>query len=453
MADKTDPHAFFARILASKDGRRAFLTRLGPEALDVLDEFMAETLRYEESNTPSLEGFLDWLQGSDTEIKRDSDTLRDEVRVMTVHGAKGLEADIVFLVDNGMSPTVAAHDPRLLPLDEADDPDNPGPLVWNRSIKVMPGLVRDRIQGWRTKSEEEYRRLLYVAMTRARDRLYVVGIDKRTPANDGRWHAIVRRALDAECTETTDASGAVSLEWRATSRVPVGPVVPEAAIRSPPLPEWALRPLAAAPPGLRLAPSSVPVADAGEPVTPSFHGSADARERGRIVHRLLQSLPDVPPADRDAVGRRYLAAAANRLDRELHAPLLTEVMAILDDERFAAVFAPGSRAEIDIVGVVQTARGPATVAGRIDRLAVTASRVLIVDYKTNRPAPARLADVPAAYVAQLALYRHVLGRLYAGRIVEAALLWTDARTLMAIPPDVLDAAETAILGGARGGPP
>ena len=152
MADMRGPHAFFARILAGENGRRAFLSRLGPEALDVLDEFLSETLRYEESNTPSLEGFLDWLQGSAIEIKRDSDSLRDEVRVLTVHGAKGLQADVVFLIDNGMPPSVAQHDPRLLPLDDGDDPERPGPLVWNRSIKVMPHAVGDRIRRWRAKS-------------------------------------------------------------------------------------------------------------------------------------------------------------------------------------------------------------------------------------------------------------------------------------------------------------
>src|SRR5262249_24356425 len=151
MADIREPHAFFARILASPNGRRALLTRLGPEAADVLDEFMAQTLNYEESHTPSLEGFLHCLGESETRIKRDNDAARDEVRVMTVHGAKGLEADIVFLVDNGMKQWLAMHDPRLLPLDENDDPESGGPLVWNRSIGAMPEAIKERVKRWRDK--------------------------------------------------------------------------------------------------------------------------------------------------------------------------------------------------------------------------------------------------------------------------------------------------------------
>src|SRR6188474_707809 len=159
MADVRDPHAFFARVLAGETGRRAFLARLGPEALDVLDEFVGQTLDYERSNTPSLEGFLEWLEESETEIKRDTDALRDEVRVMTVHGAKGLEADVVFLVDNGARPVVAAHDPKVLSLADDASPLDPGPLVWMRSIKHMPAAVSQHLRDWRGRSEEEYRRL------------------------------------------------------------------------------------------------------------------------------------------------------------------------------------------------------------------------------------------------------------------------------------------------------
>jgi ATP-dependent helicase/nuclease subunit A len=114
---------------------------------------------------------------------------------------------------------------------------------------------------------------------------------------------------------------------------------------------------------------------------------------------------------------------------------------------FAEVFGPGSRAEVDLAGRIETATGPATISGRIDRLAVTPQRVLIVDYKTNREPPARLADVPLAYVNQLALYRLVLRRLYPGRIVSAALLWTENPSLMEVPDSALDGPETAILGG------
>ena len=199
-ADHLDPHAFFARILGPEQGRRRLLMRLGAEAEDVLDEFLAQALAHERSAVPSLEGFLHWLDAAETEIKRDTETLRDEVRVMTVHGAKGLEADVVFLVDTGAMPVHPSHDAKVVALD--DDADGrPGPLVWMRRVKAMPKPVEARIQALREEARREYVRLLYVAMTRARDRLIVCGTLKQrgTDLADG-WHALVRPALEPECT-------------------------------------------------------------------------------------------------------------------------------------------------------------------------------------------------------------------------------------------------------------
>jgi ATP-dependent helicase/nuclease subunit A len=167
-----------------------------------------------------------------------------------------------------------------------------------------------------------------------------------------------------------------------------------------------------------------------------------ALARGRIIHRLLQSLPEHPPEARRAVGEAYLAAIAPEIDRTA---LLDEILAILDDPVFSPIFAPASRAEVDIAGRVRRDDGKAMVSGRIDRLAVTAERVFIVDYKTNRPPARQLADVPPIYIAQLALYRQVLARLYPDRPVTAALLWTDVPVLMEIPGVMLDGAESDMM--------
>jgi ATP-dependent helicase/nuclease subunit A len=448
-ADRDTPHAFFARILGPGGGRKALLRRLGSEAEDVLDEFLALTLTYEKGNVPSLQGFLAWLEAGENEVKRDTDTLRDEVRVMTVHGAKGLEADVVFLVDNGTWPSIAGHDPKLLPLDDDYDPRDPGPHVWMRSIKAMPRPVKERVQRWRLRSEEEYRRLLYVGMTRARDRLYMVGISKRPPGGpvDTRWHALTLTALGPDCVKSIDAAGEETLEWRPPATTPGSEVRPGAATGPAPLPEWTARPAPAPDALVRLTPSTLVLdEEEEEPDTRRFipRGVAEkAATRGTLIHRLLQSLPDIAPAERAATGARYLETfAAPRKEwsaAELDA-LLAEVLAVLGQPAFAPVFAPGSRSEVDLAGTL----GAATVSGRVDRLAVTAERVLIVDYKTNRPAPETIESVPDAYLAQLALYRLLLRRLYPGREVAAALLWTDRPALMEIPAAALDKAESRI---------
>jgi ATP-dependent helicase/nuclease subunit A len=451
-ADYCDPHGFFARILAGNPGRKAFRRRLGAEVDDILDEFLAAALAYEQGNVPSLQGFLAWLEASASEIKRDTDTLRDEVRVMTVHGAKGLEADVVFLVDNGTLPSIALHDSRALFLAEDFNPVDPGPAIWMRSVKAMPTRIRSRINAARTRNEEEYRRLLYVGMTRARDRLYIVGIDKQKRKDDPRWHPLVRAALEAECRLTNDADGNLAeLEWRPATEPQLAAAGPAAARPDAmPLPEWTGR-TAPPPPAaiVRISPSAALPPDDGpdfavrRAAAPRFDPDLNAAlDRGRLIHRLLQSLPDHPHEQRIEVGARYLAAVAQeRKDRD---ELLAEVMAVTNEPSFAVLFAEGSRGEVDIAGRLVIGGGEVSVSGRVDRIAVAGKRVLIADYKTNRPAPSRLADVPRDYIAQLALYRRVLSRLYPDRQVSAAIVWTDSPSLMEIPAESMDSIEVAI---------
>jgi ATP-dependent helicase/nuclease subunit A len=456
-ADYQDPYAFYGEILADRHhGRRRFLRRLGPEAEDVLDEFLAQALAYEQAHTPSLQGFLAWLDAAETQIRRDTDTIRNEVRVMTVHGAKGLEADIVFLVDIGAMPVHPSHDPKVVALE--DDRDGGGhPLVWMRSLKSMPARVKERVDALRAEAEEEYRRLLYVAMTRAKDRLYVCGTLKERATDSAKgWHALVTAALEAECVRREDPRGMVELEWRA----PPARAIPakgkqEAMAFAPRRPAWLETDAPSAPlPIRRITPSTaVPEpsegAFRGRP-SPLVHGAAAdlAAERGLLIHRLLQSLPEVTPGDRDLIGRRYLdVLAADWADAD-RAALLAEVIGILGDPAFAPVFAPGSRAEVEIAGTL----GESRLSGRIDRLAVTADRVLLVDYKTNRPAPETPADAPHDYVIQLALYRVILKRLYPNKPLVAAILWTDRPALMEIPSDMLDMAAKEAAGTAGQSP-
>ena len=454
-ADYRDPHAFFARVLGPSGGRLAFLRRLGPEAEDVLDEFLSQALAYERANTPSLQGFLAWLEAAPTEIKRESDKLRNEVRVMTVHGAKGLEADIVFLVDTGAAPVHARHDPKVVPLHDDDERGPPSPLVWMSGRKAMPPSVANRIDALRKRSEEEYRRLLYVAMTRARDRLYVCGTEKRNTKPEG-WHGLVRAALEGECQTIEMEGGAwTALEWRA-SDAPLPLAGPESASPAPEeagLPAWAAATATPPPaPARRVSPSSILRLgeEEDDPARGSERPASDparqkALKRGTLIHRLLQSLPGHPARSRESVGARFLEAAAEGWTEAERAALLAETLAILAHPDMAPVFAPGSRAEVEIAGRIRHGDGEAVVSGRIDRLMATESEVFIVDYKTNRPAPRRPEDVPPAYIAQLAAYAEVLSGLYPGRAIVAALLWTDHPSLMRIPAEMLDSVMAPML--------
>jgi ATP-dependent helicase/nuclease subunit A len=258
-------------------------------------------------------------------------------------------------------------------------------------------------------------------------------------------------ALGPESRREEAADGTLlALEWRGGSAAAKAKAEPAAPAREESvLPDWVHRP-APAPPAAerRLAPSAALRRDEGGEALPEIavvrqgEARAAALARGRLVHRLLESLPDHPPETRREVGARYLAAIAPSAD----AAILDEIMAVLDDPVFAPLFSVGSRAEVEIAGRVALAGGDMAVSGRIDRLAVTPAQVFIVDYKTNRPAPRRLEDVPPGYVAQLALYRRVLAKLYPDRPVAAALLWTDIPALMEVPSRMLDEAESAMIG-------
>jgi ATP-dependent helicase/nuclease subunit A len=334
----------------------------------------------------------------------------------------------------------------VLSLAAAPDPMAPGPVVWMRSIKAMPAAVRARVDEERERDREEYRRLLYVGMTRAKDRLYVAGIVKQKLNDDTRWHPLVVEALEGELVDAVSPEGEPERVWRPdalssplSSVTPIG--VPAVAAT---LPHWVTARLPPAEsPARRLTPSSVGLDDSPPPAANPAREKAirAALHRGRIVHRLLESLPVFPAENRHSAASDYLAAfAGDDLSAADRAALLDRVLTVMEHPDFAPVFAPGSRAEVEIAGRINGL----PVAGRIDRLAVSADRVLIVDYKTNRPAPENLADVPEGYITQLALYRLVLSRLYPGRRIAAALLWTEIPRLMEIPEAMLLAAESAL---------
>ena len=293
-------------------------------------------------------------------------------------------------------------------------------------------------------------------MTRAKDRLYVCGTLKRTTDTVKSWHALVTTALEAECVRRGGPDGMVELDWRGPpERAAPAKGKQEAMAFAPQRPAWLETDAPSAPLPIRRITPSTAVPEPSEGAfrrrpSPLVHGAAAdlAAERGRLIHRLLQSLPEVPPEERDLIGRRYLDVLAADWGEADRAALLGEVIGILDDPAFAPVFAAGSRAEVEIAGTL----GESRLSGRIDRLAVTADHVLLVDYKTNRPAPETPADTPHDYVIQLALYALILKRLYPGRALVAAILWTDRPALMEIPSDMLDAAAKEAAGTAGDAP-
>ncbi|MBW8638231.1 double-strand break repair helicase AddA [Hoeflea sp. WL0058] len=447
IADAASPFEFYARLLGPDGGRQRFLARLGTEAGDILDEFLSFCLDHESGDLPGLQALIASLESASPVIKRELEQGRDEIRIMTGHASKGLEAPVVFLVDSGGKPADERHAPRLqtLPIEAATGLPVSAPL-WIPG-KSYANSVGDAMKSdWLSAMDDEYRRLLYVGMTRAADRLIVCGYHGIKVPSWRHWHATVKEAFSDNASVTPMTFSAGGAQWEGLRYTQhdaegfhrqSGPAAPES--DHPPLPGALGRPL---PKPARLprplTPSSTGLAVEAEPsdapvmTSPFDNERGDERplERGRVVHRLLQLLPDQAPAERRRLAARYLGRALPDWSPPDCEALADSILEILEDPRFAPVFSPASRAEVSMMGTLEIAGEQRAVSARLDRLAVSEGEVLIVDYKTDRNPPADESGVAQVYLTQLALYRALLQPIYPDRTVRAALLYTEAPRLI-----------------------
>jgi ATP-dependent helicase/nuclease subunit A len=448
-------HDFFALLLGREGARAQFLARFGSEVSDVLDEFLTFALDHEQAGLPGLAAFIATLETDSPEIKREQDKGRNEVRIMTVHASKGLEAPVVFLVDGGSRPFEKTLLPKLRLVEEPGT-DSPVPVWYPNKDFLNPAIVADDLRLERS-SEEEYRRLLYVGMTRASDRLILCSFRKKRDP-DGTWAKIATAALRANgqsCRDVTFRAG--GLEWSGMrwqlSDAPTSAPTPEAARRARTsgsvIPAALFAPLSAIPVLPRpLAPSGAHTIIDGEagdrivasPLFSTNSSRGGSQQRGRIVHRLLQALPDFDPEERAAAAQRYLQRAMPGWSDVERGAVASPVLAILSDPRFGALHGAGSEAEVSIMGTIRLGQSLHAVSGRIDRMGVSGDTVFILDYKTNLSPPLSVAAVPFAHRAQLALYREVLKPVFPGKSISCLLLYTEGPHLYSIEPPELEKA-------------
>jgi ATP-dependent helicase/nuclease subunit A len=430
QADFAPPFEFYARLLGAGNGRRRLLERLGPAAGEPIEAFLAQALAYERGHPPSLQGFLQWLRADATELIRDPDRPRDEVRVLTCHGAKGLEAPIVFIADACFVPDFKD---RLLWLEPEGLP------LWRTSAKHRDSTSDVAYDRARRAQLQEQGRLLYVALTRAKEHLIVTGWQRKNQAETS-WYELIEAGmarlgaarvpirLAPEVTGESLCHGNLPARTAAQLQLALPPRVPE----EPP-PAWLRQPAPVeAPSALPLTPSRA-FEDDTPAASPLLGAPAGRFRRGRLIHRLLQSLPDRPAAERPSILARYLAEPAHGLGEAEQAEIAAEVLAVLALPELAPLFGPHGRAEVPLAGVVD---GQA-IFGQVDRLAVTPEAVLLLDYKTNRTPPASPAEVPRAYLRQMAAYRALLEAIWPDRPVRPALLWTEGPSLMVLDDRVL----------------
>lgn len=454
-ADYAPPYEFFLALLG-EDGqemRRRILNRLGPEAAEALDEFLDLALLHDREDAPSLQGFIDRLRTTNIEIKRDMEQERDEVRIMTVHGAKGLQAPIVFLPDTCAGPR--PQNPQLLSMPRAGGAAGTvDHLIWPPAKHSTLDLLAGSKRALRDADQEEYHRLLYVAMTRAADRLYVCGWEGSRSRDKDCWYTLLRDGLAGILTETEGDGGRKVWRLENDSKVVAKNAEPESVANvEAALPRWASTP---APPERRppqIIPSrlGVPVRGVEQdtsdqpPLGPRELAGDNRFSRGRLVHTLLQYLPSVADEGRERAARDFVAVRGRSLDEPTREEIVTESLAILRHPDFAPLFGPGSLGEVPLVAKLGEGEDAVELSGQIDRLAILGDGLLILDYKTNRPPPTELKDVAPGYIGQLAAYRRALREMFGTLPLRAAIVWTDGPKLMEIPSTLLDSAEASIL--------
>jgi ATP-dependent helicase/nuclease subunit A len=430
MADFTTPHRFLETILSGPiDGRRKIYGRLGMAARDPIDELLSSALEFEQQEIASLDRFLAWFARGDVEIKRDPSAPSNSVRVMTVHGAKGLEAPVVILADATADPARLGGVSRTLSF--------PVPGVGN--VPLLRPRKAERVAPFDTliaaeeeRDLQEHWRLLYVALTRAEERLVIAGLQPKTkdgilPENS--WHVRAERALRSLAAEELEDPA-----WGRVLRYH-GDVAPAAiklkalpnAVPGPAIPEWARTP---APPEARpprpLAPSAI--AEDTEAAPPPSAAMRAAAERGTLIHALLERLAEIAPDQRHATALRWLERSAGVSCPDARKEIAETVCNVLSDPRFSPLFGPGSLAEAPLAATLPDGT---VVAGTVDRLLVEHDRVSVIDFKTGR-VPDSASSIPTSHRAQMSAYVEALRVIFPGREVRASLLYTSGPKLIAV---------------------
>jgi ATP-dependent helicase/nuclease subunit A len=440
--DYTTPHALLSEALGPLGGRARLYARLGPEAAEPVDELLNAALAYARTHPPALQGFVQWLRQSGAEVKREAEAAGGAVRIMTVHGAKGLQAPLVILPDTTALPP--DDGPLLWEIDPATRADVP---LWAPRKEIACAATNRVREHIRARRMAEHNRLLYVALTRAEDRLVVCGWEPSKPAPDTCWYNLVRAGSDGFGAEAVPfGEWGTALRFASPQRDAVERAAAVETGPAAPLPAWAggSPDWRAAPPPPEparpepLAPSRPEGAGLGpvpHAVSPLTGMAGEKRfQRGKLIHALLQHLPALPPADRPAAARAWLDRPGQGLAPDAVSAIADETLAILCHPELASLFGPGSRAEVPLTGLV----AGTVVGGLVDRLAVLPDHVLVADFKTNRDPPHTAEATPVLYLRQMAAYRAVLRAVFPERPVRCALIWTRAARVAMLPDALLD---------------
>ena len=404
------PYDLIERMLTRHGGRKRLLSRLGTEAEDGINALLSQALSYERASVPSLTGFLTWMETDDLEVKRQIDSASNQIRVMTVHGSKGLEAPIVVLPECGKR-NFQIRD-EVIMMDDIP--------IWKMAGSAQPEAMVSRLEEMKTAQHEESLRLLYVALTRA-EKWLIVGASGELHKDGDDWHQRVEAAMRASGAFALDTPVGDGLRmehgsWDLTEQADT----PAPPVDHGPLPAYFSTPA----PNVAPAPETLSPSDLGGAKALPGDGldETTAKAYGTWVHHLLET-----------GGTLTHAAPPAELNDDLIAEAAQEAARVLNDPALADIFAPNSLAEVAVTATLGSRR----LHGTIDRLIVTPESLHIVDFKSNRAVPTNASDCPEGVVRQMGAYAHALAQIYPGRAQNLSILWTRTGSLMSLPHDMV----------------
>lgn len=435
IADFEPPQALLHWMLVGPwKARGKLVARLGREANDPIDELLGAALQFSAAHTPSLQGFIRWFDAGDGELKREAEGSGDQVRVMTVHGSKGLQAPIVILADACGDPDASRASGITLAEETVDGSEGLQVPIPSLSADEKAGRITEAEEAAKAEARQEHWRLLYVAMTRAEEALFIggaLGKREKEPKPDS-WYARLEPLFGGDWLADSNWGGRMERGRRAEP-VPNKRDAPDEARIA--LPAWATTPVGEEPrPPRPLAPSANTDDTSADPPLPADQAAIAAR-RGVLIHALLERLPDAPEEMREAGGRAWLERHGAGLEPEERREMLAKALAVLAHPDWQDLFSPQALAEVPLAARV----GKQVIAGTADRLLVRGDSVLVADFKTARRPPSSLDEVPRSTLKQMAAYAAALQVIYPGKRIEAAVLYTQTPQLIAIPPEVLTA--------------
>ncbi len=456
ISTKRGPYALLSAFLneGTPTGWQRLYKRIGATSNEAVQEILNEALGFEAKNQRSTLAFLNYCLGLEKEIKKELESDNDLVRVMTVHGSKGLQAPIVFLADASFIPK-NKHSKLFFTPDKAP--------IYHPPKKKLPTAFEAHNEVIEQQKREEYNRLLYVGLTRAADELYICGhtdhstspeawLERQEKKNSASWYYLCHRAmtaLESQNEKITKAPIIDNAEPMLIFENDQTPMPHKPSENEPdadvPLPPWLHEncppeksPLFYSPSLDQSQPDPTPVV--APTISTDKTQSLSPRLRGVVMHELLERLPAFSPAERPRLGKTIIDHHHPNLPPSEAKAYLDEVLRVMADPMLAPLFSDTALAEASIAGTVVVAGKPIAFSGKIDRLHITDDQVLIVDYKTNRPPPETADDIPAVYLAQMAAYKALLQPLYPTHTITAFLLWTWTGVLMQVPDNMMEKA-------------